>query len=307
MRQTIIVILLFTTVLSVCGQEFNTPWIFAPQSDSTSHVYFRKSFLSDGRPKQVALKFTTTGYYKLYVNECNVGTALFYPHRDGNDTAAIETTFDITTYLRKDTNVIAILYSPIYPKLTTKQIAVNIYGKDCNGKAFCFISDESWLCRQANSHITPDGGEFIDGRGHDPSWKATTIYNQALWMHAQHINNTHKAMPIHYSEYSPHITRVTTFNTDDISLTEDSITALELPYGFYGFYRATIREAKRGEEIDLGNLHYICNGKTDEQAFPQFTINFLRTLPITGDDRFKASHIVDLEAISVAQKNNKIR
>lgn len=305
MKQSIIIILLLSAIISsISGQEFNTHWIYAPQADDSSHVYFRRTFLSKNRPKQAVITVTSTGYYKLYVNECNVGTAIFYPYRENGDTSAIENTYDITPYLRSDTNVVAILYSPVTAQKSHCQIAASIYGKAGNDSLFSYSTDESWLCRNANSHITTFGGEFIDGQGHNPSWKSATFYDQALWKNAKKREATDKVRPVVYTtQKALNISHITSFSSEDLALTEDSIPSLYLPYGFYGFFRVTIRGAECGEEISIGDLHYLCNGKTDEQVFPVFSIGYLRTVPITGDDRFKTSHIMSIEAISVAQEN----
>lgn len=302
MKRIIIAFLLINTLLSVCAQEFNTPWIYAPQSDSTSHVWFRHLYLSNGRPRQATITVTSTGYYKLYVNECNIGTALFNPYRGEGDTTAIQTTFDISPYLRPDSNVVALLYSPVFPRVTHRQIAANIYGKNRNDSAFSYTTDESWLCRRANSSITPDGGELIDGLSHDPSWKAATIYNLALWKHAESDKVQEKIIPIHSTNNAFYISRSTSYNTTEFTQTEDSYPSLELPFGFYGFVRATIREAKRGERILFGNMEYICNGKIDEQAYPQFSLGFKRAIPIIGDNKFSISQIMSIDVLNVAQQ-----
>lgn len=298
MKSTVIAILLLNIVLSVCGQEYNTHWIYAPQSDSTSHVWFRRAFISDGKPRQTSITVTSTGYYKLYVNECNVGTALFYPYREGCDTSAISTTFDITPYLRPDTNVVALLYSPSIIKHSQRQVSVNLYGKSHNGSIFSYVSDESWLCRRANSEMTTDGGEFIDGREHDPSWKAATIYNQALWLPAKEAKGI-SAYSNKRQTQALHLTHSTTYIPEDITTAEDGTKVLELPYGFYGFVRATIRDARRGEEITIGNIHYICNGQTDEQAYPLFSVGYQRLIPFKGDIHFNKSQLTFIDVLEV--------
>lgn len=300
--------MLFLLPLSAHGEDFNTHWVYAPQADSNSHVWFRRAYVSDGRPQYAYITVTTTGYYKLYVNECNVGVSLFYPLRETEDSSAVETTFDISPYLRRDTNIVAILYSPVIPSVSHRQISVNIYGTGHNGKPFSLNSDDSWLCRCANSEINSDGGELIDGRQHNTTWKAATIYDLALWLPACSFHHTwqrkqsrqsYVETPVKESFYSPVIYHISNFTQHEIS---DTINSPQLPYAAIGFVRATIREAKKGERITIGNVHYICSGKTDEQAFPQFNIGAWRTIPITGDSNFSPSQITNLEMVSVAER-----
>lgn len=291
MRIQVAAILFWITLLSAYGQEFNTHWIYAPQSDSTSHIWFRRAYTMQGRPRQASIKITTTGYYKLYINECNVGRAVFYPFRPNNDSDAVEMTFDVSPYLRKDTNVIAVLYSPSPPSVSHRQIAVSFYGEAKDGTDFCYTSDESWLCRPANSHMTFCGGELVDRRAYDASWKAATIYNLALWQPAKRYLPVNR-QPVRNSHESLSATHITIWEQADISKAQDLIRP---DYGFYGFVRATIRDARRGEKLQLGNLQYICSGETDEQAFPQFGVSYIGSINING----KSTKITTLEAIEL--------
>lgn len=276
------------------ASDFNTPWIFAPQTDSLSRVCFRKTFLPQGLPRQAKLTVSTTGYCKVYVNECKIGTSPYIPLRHGNDTDAVELTFDVTPYMRGDSNVVAVLYSPL-PNQTTKtqkQIAVSLYGTDCRQQVFCIQTDASWLCRESYSKITPDGTETIDAKRRNQQWKAATIYDNALWNHAEETKDATTAI---YSKEAqlPKISHVDTWYEDSID--GNIITPHD---AFYGFYRATLRGAKKGEKIRLGNLLYICEGVFDEQAFPEFGADYMRGINVSG----KASRITTLEMINIGEQ-----
>lgn len=297
MRKAHYVIVTAILLLFLCrayGQEFNTRWIYAPQSDSLSHVWFRKAWLTDGRPEQATVTVTTTGFFKLYVNACNVGTALFHPKRAFNDTTAVAVSFDVTPYLRQDTNVVAVLYSPFFPSFQRKQIAVNIYGRDATGKAFSHQSDGSWLCRRANTGLTLDGGEWQDRRAHYAGWKEATLTDLALWRNAE-VCHDDKPVDIKYSR------------PDDGVFIRRTETAYDLPVRLpfrinlakplWGFVRANIREARRGERLQIGRLQYTCSGETDEQAMPQFRLWPFTTIEISGDKYFKPSQINSLDIV----------
>ena len=163
------------------SHDFNTAWISDCQPDSLSHVWFRRMYVTGGRPRQATLTVTTTGRVKAYVNACNVGTAPYYPLRDDTDHRPVSITFDVTPYMNADTNVVALLYSPASPSLTDRQVAVTLYGTGRDRRPFSYTTDADWLCRKANSGLTPDGDEWIDGRDHNPYWN-TTAYAAALWL-----------------------------------------------------------------------------------------------------------------------------
>ena len=289
-----IIILLLAVFTSALGQDYSPQWIYAPHADSTSHIWYRKAFISKERPKQATITVTSTGYYKLYVNECNIGTAVYYPAKDKTDSSAVTTTLDITAYLRQDTNVVAIVYSPSFPAISQRQIAVSVYGKDTEGKSFCYTTDGSWLCQRANSRLQDDGkGEIVDGRTYDPEWKAATIPNQALWMPAMtYYDNSSLPLTSHKAMVANHIMDWSFYNDNK------SRDSMKVDYSFYGFPRVTIREAKRGEKIRINNLLYICNGEIDEQAFPLFNTAFFGNISISG----KTNIVTTIEAIELKQQ-----
>jgi hypothetical protein len=271
-------------------------WIFAPQADSPSRVYFRKLYFFEGRPKKATITIATTGYCKVYINECKVGTAPFLPLRYKEDDKAAEFTFDATPYLQSDSNVVAVLYSPTRTSSTTqtKQIAVNLWGVDYKGKPFAYATDASWLCREANSRLTPEGLEIIDGRKHNNPWKAATINDLALWTHVA-VDSATSQLNYCTKPVAPRVSHIDSRDADDIL--SNNIPA---SHPFYGFFRATLREARRGEKIKLGNVLYICNGTFDEQVFPEFGASFTNGISVEG----KRQRITNLEAVGIAPNEN---
>lgn len=183
MRGWLLTFVLWTTVLWVNARQFNTHWVAAPDTDSLAHVWFRTTLLSSARHREANLTIATTGLVKVYVNEAKVGTALFYPSRPQGDTTAIALTLDVTPYLRPDSNVVAVLYSPGFPHATRRQVSAVFYGIDSKGQRFAYFSDNSWICRHAASGLTADGHEWVDGRWADTPWTASD-FDVALWRHA---------------------------------------------------------------------------------------------------------------------------
>ncbi len=286
---------LLLSVLSALAQEFDTHWIAAPTPDSTAHMWFRQTYLPGNRAEEAHISVTTTGYFKLYVNECIVGTALFYPYRDGQTDEPMTATFDVTPFLRANTNVVALIYSPAFPQANRRQIAVSFYGREANGQPFCHYSDRNWLCRQANSRMKTGGGEYIDGRAHTTSWRATE-YDPALWVGVEESTGHPTSVSPASSPclWAPDVVHRRSYNYFDNT---DSGTEYEFKKGFVGMVRLTIRNATRGERISLDNTDYICNGELDEQACPQFAIENHRRVTVSGDGRFRRDQITDIEAI----------
>ncbi len=283
---------------TLCAQEYGMHWIGVADPDSLSHVWFRQTYLEEGRPQQACVTVTSTGYYKLYVNECNVGTAVFYPAREPYSDNPVSMTFDVTPYLRSDTDVVALCYAPAYPHVDSCQVSVLFYGVDSAGQAFSRASDGDWLCRRANSRWTADGQELIDGRYHNPSWKAAW-FDPALWLPAERRRDGRRR-PVNY--LSPDAPVLRHVHTDGYRYFDRDSTGVTYDFGeaFHGLLRLTLREARRGEHILYDGMEYICNGELDEQAFPVFRIGDYRRIRVSGDRRFRRDQITTVEALQMA-------
>lgn len=61
--------------------------------------------------------------------------------------------------------------------------------------------------------------------------------------------------------------------------------------------RVTLRGCRRGEHIRIGNLHYVCTGEMDEQAFTRFSPTDQNTVTICGDRHFCCEQVQEVESI----------
>lgn len=61
--------------------------------------------------------------------------------------------------------------------------------------------------------------------------------------------------------------------------------------------RVTLRGCRRGERIRIGNLHYVCTGEMDEQAFTRFSPTDQNTITICGDRHFCCEQVQEVESI----------
>lgn len=304
MKHTLLVCSLIMWALGAWGQEFDTHWISVPDVDSTSHVWFRQTYMMQGRPQEGTITVASKGLYKLYVNEYNVGRAAFYPTRAPYSDHVVVSTFDVTPYLRPDTNVVAFIYSPSYPHVDTKQVAVSFSGRDHNGQPFAHYSDDTWLCRRANSSLNMQGGEDIDGREHDPSWKAT-VFAQALWRHViEQRGGPTEPITLQTGGY-PITVLAHRWGYAYFDLMPGGVD-YEMGRAYTGWVRLTLREARRGETIWFDNSSFVCNGELDEQACPQFATSFHRRVSVRGDNRFERAQIVDIEAIETATQEHPL-
>lgn len=308
--------------------DFDCRWLSHPTPDDTSHVWFSRTIVTSEKdmPRTAYIRVATTGRFVLYVNGRNVSTALFTPDRQKGDTAVAAIAYDVQRFLRTDTNTIALLYCP--SMRTHRQVSVCFYGIAADSShfavsgtdrpSFALNGNAGWLCRHADTWQTHDGGEAMNRNLYPYRW---TDANQplALW---QAVKETSPSQPL--TTTTPHhLTTINPLSSEDICgynplrinplvdnaarisriytplLTEqsgDTLTVHLVPNRRH-LIRVTLRGCRRGERIRIGNLHYVCTGEMDEQAFTRFSPTDQNTVTISGDRHFCCEQVQEVESI----------
>lgn len=294
---------------------FCRQWMSHPEPDDMSMVWFRKTFVASDKPSKAFVSIATTGLFMLYVNGRNVSTACYMPQRT-HEAATAVMDFDIARFLRKDSNTVAVLYAPL--DSSRQQLAVTYYGITRQGKRFAHAESDGWLCRKANSRMSVCGGEVMDARLGTYGWSHGDLC-LALWLPAS-AAEPQCARPLSLYPTAAHTPRMQTHATQTqarplqpdscgariwaarsckhVSRSDKSVVCDFSP-GFYGLVRVTIRGARKGERIDIGPLHYFCNGQLDEQAYLRFTPFYGRKIEIKGDSRFSSQQITEVEVLEI--------
>ena len=290
--------------------DFGCRWMSHPAPDDTSHVWFRHTLVIDEQdmPRTAYIHVATTGRFVLYVNGRNVSTALFTPDRTPNDTTVMAISYDVRRFLRPDSNTIALLYCP--STRTRRQVSVSFYGIAADSSHFATNDTDGWLCRHADTWQTHDGGEAMNRNTYPYRW-TDTDQPLALWQAveqistSQHLNTSTPISAEDICGYSPvrinplvdnaaHMRRIYT-----PLFTEQSADTLivHLVPNERHLIRVTLRGCQRGERISIGNLHYVCTGEIDEQAFARFTPTSSNTIIITGDSHFRSEQVQEVESV----------
>ena len=306
--------------------DFGCRWMSHPAPDDTSHVWFRRTLVIEEQdmPRTAYIHVATTGRFVLYVNGRNVSTALFTPDRTPNDTTVMAISYDVRRFLRPDSNTIALLYCP--STRTRRQVSISFYGIAANSSHFATNDTDGWLCRHADTWQTHDGGEAMNRNTYPYRW-TDTDQPLALWQAveqistSQHLNTTPSQH--HTTTTSQHLNISTPISAEDICgyspvrinplvdnaahmrriyttlFTEQSADTLivHLVPNERHLIRITLRGCQRGEHISIGNLHYVCTGEIDEQAFARFTPTSSNTIIITGDSHFRSEQVQEVESI----------
>ena len=306
--------------------DFGCRWMSHPAPDDTSHVWFRHTLVTEEQdmPRTAYIHVATTGRFVLYVNGRNVSTALFTPDRTPNDTTVMAISYDVRRFLRPDSNTIALLYCP--STRTRRQVSVSFYGIAADSSRFATNDTDGWLCRHADTWQTHDGGEAMNRNTYPYRW-TDTDQPLALWQAVEQISTSQHlniSTPHHLNTTpSQHNTTSTPISAEDICgyspvhtnplvdnaahmrriyaplFTEQSTDTLivHLVPNERHLIRVTLRGCRRGERISIGNLHYVCTGEIDEQAFARFTPTSSNTIIITGDSHFQSEQVQEVESI----------
>lgn len=305
-----ILILFAASLATATAGDFGCRWMSHPAPDDTSHVWFRHTLVTEEQdmPRTAYIHVATTGRFVLYVNGRNVSTALFTPDRTPNDTTVMAISYDVRRFLRPDSNTIALLYCP--STRTRRQVSVSFYGIAADSSHFATNDTDGWLCRHADTWQTHDGGEAMNRNTYPYRW-TDTDQPLALWQAVEQISTSqHNTTSTSISAedicgYSPvrinplvdnaaHMRRIYT-----PLFTEQSADTLivHLVPNERHLIRVTLRDCRRGERISIGNLHYVCTGEIDEQAFARFTPTSSNTIIITGDSHFRSEQVQEVESI----------
>lgn len=321
-----ILILFAASLATATAGDFGCRWMSHPAPDDTSHVWFRHTLVIDEQdmPRTAYIHVATTGRFVLYVNGRNVSTALFTPDRTPNDTTVMAISYDVRRFLRPDSNTIALLYCP--STRTRRQVSISFYGIAADSSHFATNDTDGWLCRHADTWQTHDGGEAMNRNTYPYRW-TDTDQPLALWQAVEQIStyqHLNTSTPHHLTITPPHhLTTINTLSAEDICgyspvrtnplvdnaahmrriytplFTEQSADTLivHLVPNERHLIRITLRGCRRGERISIGNLHYVCTGEIDEQAFARFTPTSSNTIIITGDSHFRSEQVQEVESI----------
>ena len=283
------------TALSVqlaSAQSFALPWIGASAATGEQQLWFRHNFFFDNTPKTLSIQLATTGNYCLYVNQYNVSRNVLLPYRsDKERQLPAEQTFDLTPYLRPDTNTVAIWYAPAtdHKKAGEPQIAAYIFGTDNEYHAFSYSTSQEWLWSYANA-----ANSYIDATAFRPDWNAATIA-MTPWVPAEPTPAPQKRMASTSYRYR----RVSHVYPPTWMLTTNDTLQAGFPTTINGWIRVTLRGTQAGEQIFVNGLTYICSGTMDEQICRRFTTETAKEVTITGDEHFKPSQVQNIEGLMI--------
>ena len=120
-------ILIFTTlwVLNSYAQEFGTHWVSYPFPNDSSEILYRKIYHLDQKPLKAEINMASGGNTRLYINERNATPSIF--NEGARDSILLMQTIDISRYLKKGENIIAVWYAPGRIRNKSKQLSLELH------------------------------------------------------------------------------------------------------------------------------------------------------------------------------------
>ncbi len=298
MRFILTAILSLLWVLNSFSQEFGTHWVSYPLPDDSTEVLYRKIYHLPAKPLMAKISMASTGNTRLYINERNVTGSIFYEGM--RDSTVCIRTFDVTRYLKKGENIIAVWYAPGQTPQKSKQLSLDFYGWNTDTIPFYHKADETWSCKLLKE-CSLNEKETFDNRKYTNDWKSAEFHS-AGWQKPTGGFRSHTTLPIKKQQILTETGNKLAMVLHPISEYSDSL-GYHLDFGrpFRGTIRLTIRDAHKGSTININGNLYTCSGEMDEQAFYRFHTEIQREFIINWGKGFKKNCIVNIEGLEISE------
>jgi alpha-L-rhamnosidase len=194
------------------AQDWQGKWIYKADNKKENHLWFRKSFELDKVPDNVFAYVASSGYHELYINGAKADDRVLAPAVSRIDKRVLYVTYDISKFLRKGKNVIALAYGAgwsmndyfEYYGQTKQAIRVQVYGED---ESLSLSSDSTWLCSESYSRNTGRfdfmdmGGELVDGRKYTDQW-AKVDFDDSKWEYVSELKDYNPTLSAQMTDFS---------------------------------------------------------------------------------------------------------
>lgn len=276
------------------SQELSTHWVSYPLPNDSSEVLFCHTYYTQEKPLQASISFASTGRLRVYVNERNISQDICFTNSETN---IIIHTYDVTRFLRPDSNVIAVWYAPVQGQPISKQLSLEYYGKDAHHRDFYYKADGNWQCKLLEGcYIKDNQYEYFDACQYDYNWKAMD-YQRENWLKPLGALANDNVLSLSCDSYPSTSNRLRRILTPIETNSKDKEITCDFEYPFIGSLRLTIRDAKKGTVLKIGNLTYTCCGCMDEQAYLRFLNHNIKSISIHEEDLLKQIQIINIEGL----------
>ncbi|MDR1762420.1 MAG: glycoside hydrolase family 78 protein [Dysgonamonadaceae bacterium] len=249
----------FTTGLA--KSDWQGKWIYMPDTVPEKQVWFRKTFELDAVPETVFAYLASSGYHELYVNGSKTGDIALAPAISRIDKRILYITYDISKFLKKGKNVIAVNYAPgwtlnaYFKRKSRRALLLQVYDAE---EKFSLSTDTTWKCSESYSRnigrfdFMDMGGELVDGRRFTDKW-ANIDFDDGDWQNAslQQFENE----PVLSAQMTDPTKIIETIGAKNITEIPDSmgntIYRADMGKDFTGFLEASFNGLQAGDTVEI--------------------------------------------------------
>ncbi len=176
--------------------DWKGEWIHKEDQKKTDHNWYRKNIELKSPPQSATVHVGSFGYHELYVNGKKVTDNVMNPVASYMKKRIPYLTYDVTDFLEKGDNVIAVWHAAGWSRWRRIREYRNIpfvfkaqVEIETAETTLSFGTDTSWKCKKSNSEYYGDwdilhfGGETIDDRLKEEGWN-TAAYDDDKWANA---------------------------------------------------------------------------------------------------------------------------
>jgi alpha-L-rhamnosidase len=207
--------------------DWKADWIYGPNLESDACPWFRKTFNVESLPSRATAFVGSVGYHELYINGRKVSDAILTPSVSDLSKRALYNTYDITPYLKKGKNAVAIWLASGWADFQDFNPPAD-FGR--NKKPLCIVqmhldrdrlvlSDSTWRYSPSNTwHLgkwenSDFGGDSVNAmiamkdwnqpEFDDSSWESVGVDDPRLHLTSDHIEPNRMVKQIRASAISP--------------------------------------------------------------------------------------------------------
>ncbi len=237
------------------------------------------------------------GNTRLYINERNATPSIF--NEGARDSILLMQTIDISRYLKKGENIIAVWYAPGRIRNKSKQLSLELHGWYTDSVPFYHKADETWWCKPLKG-CSYNEKEHFDNRIYNTEWKSAE-YQSAGWVHP--TGAFKDSTNYIFVDQLPYLTQNKLQMVLEPYQEEFDHQGCRIDFGrpFRGTIRLTIRNASKGTTLHINGNQYVCSGEMDEQAYYRIHAEHQKDFVITWDKGFRRSNITNIEGLEISE------
>jgi alpha-L-rhamnosidase len=248
--------------VGLLAQDWQGTWICKGDNRKENHLWFRKNFELQEVSGTVFAYVASSGYHELYVNGAKVDARVLAPAVSRIDRRVLYVTYNISRFLRKGKNVMALAYGAgwsmnnyfEYYGKTRQALRVQVYGED---DGFSLASDSTWLCSESYSRnsgrfdFMDMGGEVVDGRKYTDRW-ARVDFDDSQWVNASESEDYHPTLSAQMTDFSRIMEEISARSITAIrpaSGDAEGCYRVDMGKEFTGFLEATFEGLHAGDTV----------------------------------------------------------